>query len=114
MRNFSKFEICPIAKAVSVLLSLAAATTLTQAGPGFGDAYDLNNTPFIIQSYFASSPAGTRQWTPILDAAGLPMNDATGKPMLAPAGRCGSGPRQPKPEFKRICFAIGPLTMTTG
>ena len=84
MRNFSKFEICPIAKAVSVLLSLAAATTLTQAGPGFGDAYDLNNTPFIIQSYFASSPAGTRQWTPILGANGLPMNDATGKPMLAP------------------------------
>ena len=34
--------------------------------------------------------------------------------MLAPAGRCGSGPRHPKPEFKRICFAIGPLTITTG
>ena len=36
------------------------------------------------------------------------------RPMLAPAGRCGSGPRQPKPAFRRICFEIGPLTITTG
>ena len=36
------------------------------------------------------------------------------RPMLAPAGRCGSGPSRPKPELRRICFAIGPLTMTAG
>ena len=34
--------------------------------------------------------------------------------MLAPAGRCGSGPRQPKPAFSRIWAPIGPLTITTG
>ena len=34
--------------------------------------------------------------------------------MLAPAGRCGSGPRQPKPAFSRIAAPIGPLTITTG
>src|SRR5262249_28669678 len=36
------------------------------------------------------------------------------RPMLAPAGRSGSGPRQPTPAFSRICSPIGPLTMTTG
>ena len=36
------------------------------------------------------------------------------RPMLAPAGCCGSGPSRPKPELRRICFAIGPLTMTAG
>ena len=35
------------------------------------------------------------------------------RPMLAPAGCCGSGPSKPKPELSRIFFAIGPLTMTT-
>ena len=34
--------------------------------------------------------------------------------MLAPAGRCGSGPRQPKPALSRISAPIGPFTMTTG
>ena len=34
--------------------------------------------------------------------------------MLAPAGRCGSGPRQPKPAFSLIAAPIGPLTITTG
>ena len=34
--------------------------------------------------------------------------------MLAPAGCSGSGPSKPKPELRRIFFAIGPLTITTG
>jgi hypothetical protein len=34
--------------------------------------------------------------------------------MLAPAGRSGSGPRQPKPELSRMRAPMGPLTMTTG
>ena len=36
------------------------------------------------------------------------------RPMLAPAGCCGSGPRQPKPALSRICAPTGPLTITTG
>src|SRR5258708_25009604 len=31
-----------------------------------------------------------------------------------PAGRCGSGPRHPKPALSRIRAPMGPLTITTG
>ncbi len=84
MRKYFKFEARPVAQAVSVLLALAAVATASQAGPGFGDAFDLNNIPFVIQSYFASSPAGARLWTPILNTDGTPKLDAQGRPMLAP------------------------------
>ena len=85
MSKFSSFKARPVARAVVALLGLAAGAG-TQAGPGFGDAYDLNNNPFVIQSYFAASPAGQRQWTQIFNADGSPMLDANGKPMFAPDG----------------------------
>ncbi len=84
MKKFSDFKRRPIARAIVTLAALTALAPMVQAGPGFGDAYDLNNVPFVIQSYFAGSPAGARQWTPILNADGTPKLDAAGKPMFAP------------------------------
>ena len=55
------FQAKPVTKAIGTFAAMLAASSAF-AGPGFGDAYSLNGEPFIIQSYFASSPAGARQW----------------------------------------------------
>ncbi|MDH4289495.1 MAG: hypothetical protein OEV65_12180, partial [Aquincola sp.] len=74
----------PVAKAVVAFAALMAAASVTQAGPGFGDAYDLGNNPFIIQTYFASSPAGPRQWVAIDANGDVVVDTVTGLPILDP------------------------------
>ena len=72
---------------VLALLALVLALLtpgLAWAGPGFGDTYDLNQKPFIVQGYFASSPAGQRQWTKVA-ADGTTVLDSLGNPVLDPA-----------------------------
>ncbi|MEY8876875.1 MAG: multicopper oxidase domain-containing protein [Leptothrix sp. (in: b-proteobacteria)] len=66
--------------AFAMLMAVGAA----QAGPGFGDAYDLNNAPFVIGSYFASSPAGNRLWTKVAPDGTTVMDAVTGQPVLDP------------------------------
>ncbi|MEY2686527.1 MAG: hypothetical protein RL375_725, partial [Pseudomonadota bacterium] len=61
MSKRMKFQPKPVSQAVG-LFGLMMAATAAQAGPGFGDAYDLNNNPFVIGTFFAGSPAGPRQW----------------------------------------------------
>lgn len=78
-----KFQPSPVARAVVTFVAMMAATSVTQAGPGFGDAYDLNNNPFIIETFFASSPSGNRQWMQI-DANGELVLDASGQPIPDP------------------------------
>jgi FtsP/CotA-like multicopper oxidase with cupredoxin domain len=80
-RNFKLNRMASAAMAVCAGLM---ATPQVNAGPGFGDAYDLNNVPFIIQSYFTNSPAGDRQWTKVA-ADGTTEVDANGVPILDPA-----------------------------
>jgi FtsP/CotA-like multicopper oxidase with cupredoxin domain len=62
LKNVFKFQSKPVARAVVTLTAALAAASTVQAGPGFGDAYDLNNNPFVIQSFFANSPSGARLW----------------------------------------------------
>ncbi|WP_052807992.1 multicopper oxidase domain-containing protein [Methyloterricola oryzae] len=64
----ARFQLKRTALAVMTATATMGITTVSLAGPGFGDAYDVNNQPFIIQSYFASSPAGDRQWDPATGA----------------------------------------------
>ena len=73
-----KFEAKPVVRAVLALTTLLALAPASQAGAGFGDAFDLNGVPFIIPTYFASSPAGARLW---LDGLGNPA-----PPLGAPGG----------------------------
>jgi len=91
-----KFLRSPVARATVTFAAMAAATSVTQAGPGFGDAFDINNTPFIIQSYFASSPSGARLWDPATAAPAAydPANQAAYAAAVAklyPAGYPGTG-----------------------
>jgi len=69
------FQAKPVTKAIGTFAAMLAASSAF-AGPGFGDAYDLNGNPFIIQSYFASSPSGPRLW---VDGTGAPA-PLTGAP----------------------------------
>ncbi|MFM2065624.1 MAG: hypothetical protein RLZZ584_533 [Pseudomonadota bacterium] len=62
MNKRVKFQPKPVSRAIGAFGVLLAASAV-QAGPGFGDAYDLNNNPFVVPSYFASSPSGARLWT---------------------------------------------------
>ncbi|MEQ1806215.1 MAG: hypothetical protein ABL900_12645, partial [Burkholderiaceae bacterium] len=87
-----KFETKPVARAVLTLTSLLALASASRAGPGFGDAYDLNGTPFIIPTFFASSPAGERLWVDGTGAAAAllgapggydPLNQAAYKAAVA-------------------------------
>lgn len=85
------------------------------AGPGYGDAVDLNQNPFLIQTYFAQSPTGYKLWTKVapdgttvLDANGQPVLDsALGAPdSFSPANRL---------AFKAALIAkYGPAGMPQG
>jgi len=110
MNKRAKFQPKPVSQAVGVFAVLLAATA-AQAGPGFGDAIDWTNNPFIVQSYFASSPAGARQWDP---ATGAPVGyDPTNAASyqaavnaLYPAGYPGTG--------KALRKFVDPLPLPAG
>ncbi len=88
MKKSKHFHPTAVCKAVGIFATLMAAASV-HAGPGFGDAYDLNKIPFAIQSYFASSPAGARQWVQAVDTTTnppTPLVDANNQPVMAPAG----------------------------
>ena len=92
----SNFHPTPIVRATAMLVAALGMASTAYAGPGFGDAVDLTKVPFIVQSYFANSPAGARQWDPLTGApAGYdPANAAAYKSAvdaLFPAGYPGTG-----------------------
>ncbi len=92
----SNFKLNRVTAAVMIATASMAPGRDAFAGPGFGDAYDLNNKPFIVQSYFASSPSGARLWDPATGApAGYdPLNQAAyaaGVAKLYPGGYPGTG-----------------------
>ncbi len=63
MNHRIQFQPKPVTQAVGALIGMLAASSAF-AGPGFGDAYSNDTqTPFVVQSYFVSSPAGQRLWT---------------------------------------------------
>jgi len=110
MNKRVKFQPKPVNVAVGLFAGLLASTAV-QAGPGFGDAFDLNNNPFIVQSYFASSPAGARQWDPLTGApAGYDVNNAAAYKnavnKLYPGGYPGTG--------KALRKFVDPLPLPAG
>ena len=64
----SNFKLNRVTAAVMIATASMAPARFAVAGPGFGDAYDLNQAPFVIQSYFANSPSGARLWDPATGA----------------------------------------------
>ena len=79
----SNFKLNRVTAAVMIATASMAPAQRAMAGAGYGDAYDLNQVPFIIQSYFATSPSGARLWTGVDPTTGADtgiVDSLTGAP----------------------------------
>src|SRR5450631_1922108 len=81
------FGLKRIAAAAAVVLASQLAVEVAQAGAGFGAGVTVSNTPNVVQTYYANSPAGpvpslvNGQPTIRTDGSGLPIMGTTGTPM---------------------------------
>ncbi len=86
MKNVQRnsFQFSPLAAAIAMAVGSQFALNVAHAGSGFGSGVNTSNTPVVVPTYYANSPAGP---APQLDANGARIDPATGLPYVAATGK---------------------------